>query len=343
MIILQALRPGSISRYRLVEVILHNQRVLETMGWQTLVSPTTFVLSQHVISQCLELVNAANAAFVREDTAAWRLLGTPSACGRLDFTIVGDHNQQLRIDDYGDHFPLLDGYVKPYEWEERPGGKGIAALINPQFASLFSSIRQHWPEIHVIIEDGRRGYDDYVWAGAQNVSVGFHPFPDDMYLLIRAEPDQQQYHDLNERSISTLKTKGDKSYGERIGWWRVVTSISDLPRPGTDIIVLKPRQGSKTKDLLITPSSARTRQQGMCTRSKFERLFEEQVAKHGLMYLQPWHPPVQLGDNNLILRIFFARSFDSPRWHCLGGVWNARRSAVVHGAGDTVFGPAIVG
>lgn len=312
-------------------------------GWQMLVGDTPFVLSKGVIEQCMWFVRGANAAFAHEDTAAWRLLGEPSACGRLDFTIVGSADQQLTVDGYNGCFPLLDGIVRPYEWEERPGGKGVTHVINGEFADAFAHVRKDWPHTRIVVEEGRRGYDDHLWAGEENISIGPGVPDDGALVLVRAEPDQTQYYGLGERSISTLQTKGDKSYGARLGWWHEVTSLGELPAPGTGTVVLKPTQGSKTKGLLIAAANTRARQQGMVTRTKLERSFLEQVAKHGRMYLQPWYPPIACEGSNMILRVFFARGFSSPGWTCLGGVWNLRHNAVVHGATDTIFGPAILG
>jgi hypothetical protein len=314
---------------------------VQTAGWETTVAKTTFTLSPSIVTQCLELVAKANAAFVREDTAAWSLLGEPGAVGRLDFTITGADGEQLLANGYNGRFPQLDGIVRPYEWEERPGGLGVTGVLNPQFADSFQEIRRDWPYVRVAVEEGRRGWDDHLWAGDEHVTLGAKVPDDGTLVLVRAEPENDKFHHLGSRCVTTLRTKGDKSYGANLGWWQEVKSLDELPSVG-GIVVLKPVQGSKTKGLLMSAPGSQT-QPGMVTRTKMERLFTEQVERHGRMYLQPWHSPIEVDGANLILRVFFGRGYSSPEWHCLGGVWNIRKSAVVHGARDTLFGPAILG
>lgn len=310
---------------------------LELNGWHVATIATPFVLPASLVEQALALVRSANAAFVREDTAAWRLLNDPTPIGRLDFTITSPDDSTLTAHPNG-AMTFEGGVVRPYEWEERPGGIGVTTTLNHQFAGLFSEARKDWPDIHVVLEDGRRGNDDHLWAEVADLEC----CPDHGLLLVRAEPGRKEFHGFADRSISTLRTKGDKSYGARLGWWKKVRTLAELPT-GVNL-VLKPLQGSKTNGLLMCPSRSLERQGGMVTRAKLEREFLKQVEWRDGMYHQPWHPPIEYRGMNMILRVFFARGFSSsPEWRCLGGVWNARNSAVVHGASDTIFGPAILG
>ncbi len=322
-------------------------RTIQTLGWQTAVSDTVFGLSPSVVAQGLNLLSQANAAFAPEPTAAWELTGgeAPTIICRLDFTIVGENGAQLTLpSSHNGHFPVLDGEVGLFEFEERPAGLGLTAQFNPKFAAAFGHLRSAWPDMRVVVAPDRRGYDDQLWVGTDRLTVGTGVPNDGSYLIVRAEPEQSEYHPLASRSVSSLTTKGNKSYGEKLGWWTQVSSLDELPVPGRggEIVVLKPLQGSKARGILIAPPRNADSQPGMVTRSRLEREFAKQVRLSGGMFLQPWWPPIRVHDANLTIRAFFGRGVHRHTgWHCLGGVWNLRRNALVHGAQDTVFGPAI--
>jgi hypothetical protein len=251
---------------------------------------------------------------------------------------------ELRLNSDGDFD--LDGeqdlVIRPFELEERPGGIGLTSLINSDFAAALMTVRQDWPQIWAVLGNDLPNEDE-VWLGKDRVIRWPHmPPEDEALILLRAEPEQSEYHGLQARSLMSITTKGRKDYGVPIGWWKPITKLEELPAPNpASFVVLKPYQGSKTKGLLIGYNGWKNKRPGMVSRPRLEREFINQIEQHGVMYLQDWHPPMTYEENNIILRLLFGRRFGDPAWIPLGGLYNMRREVLVHGASNTTMGSAI--
>lgn len=285
-------------------------------SWETSFSRWAEVFPKRLVPQALELIKRWALVFSREETWVYRTYEVPSLIIRLDCV-------------------ERDGVLQLYEIEERPAGIGIASYINSDFRRRLAEVRQKWPPIAVVVSPRREeGGDDFLWAPVK----ALEDIPEDFWLLIRAEPWEEEFWPLAARSISTVRYKGWKGYGEKLGLWRRVSSENELP--WEEGFVLKPLQGSKCQDIeIFAPHSS---VQGNSTRTRIIRRLKEK----GLMYLQPLIPPMKWEERvpeeirqyyGRIWRFFFGFN-PSQGWTPLGGVWNARRNWRVHGASDALFG-----
>ncbi len=256
--------------------------------------------------------------FPREDTWVQREVGVPSLIVRLDCTIV-------------------DGTLRVYEIEERPAGVGITSRINPQFRDFLGGLQAYWPKFSVVVSGRRKGSDDDLWAPV----LGLSDYREGL-VMVRAEPEEAEYHWLEQYSVSSVRMKGNKSYGEDLDWWRRVACPEELP--WDQPFVLKPMQGSKCRDLevWVPKTSAHYEQaKGASTRTRVART----LLKNGAMYCQPFYSPMVFEEDprmRMILRVYYGYNRLDRFWQCLGGVWNARPNWIVHGASDAVFGPILI-
>jgi hypothetical protein len=306
------------------------------VGWTTTASDVVFPLSPDIVSQATERIDQAARAYVRESTAALRLLGIPSAIWRLDFTINDLDGRLIALDQpQGGAFESPAGTVFAFEAEDRPLGIGLLSAISPDFRHRLARLLRSWPLVVVLVAPGLEN-DDHMWLGKDHVHHGLDELPDIGYLIIRADPGQTEYHPLAYRSWSTVASEGDKSYGARLGWWSPIHGIDELPDDDYPL-VLKPRRGRRGEGLIIAAGSSGPLTPDMVSREQAEKALLD--SPDG-MYLQPWRPPLRFGDGNLILRVFFG--YTGPdRWQCLGGAWALDNKAVVHGSETTIFGPAV--
>jgi len=302
---------------------MSEKKTLTCGEWQVSYFPNDFLsLSLSLAEKGGEFLEEWQRHFPREETFVWNNYGVPSLFVRLDGVTTELRDSQL------------SGNWLIFEVEERPAGLGLSSKINPPFKECLFRMKRLWPEFFALISPKRTGFDDFLWLGQDHVRIGGpEDLPSHSLVLVRAEPEEEEYHILEQRSISTLKTKGCKMYGERLGLWRKV-SINDI---NWDIpFVLKPLQGSKTKGIYIWHPQ-RKKEHGCSTRSQILRAFQNSPT----MYMQDWIEPFKRGDHYLILRVYYGWDPEEKRWKCLGGVWNSRPNLLVHGAKDSFFGPII--
>lgn len=117
--------------------------------------------------------------------------------------------------------------------------------------------------------------------------------------------------------------------------WRKIHHPDELD--WNEPFVLKPVQGSKTRDVLIWHPD---KLPGSATKTKVSRELDN---RQGGMYHQNFEIPTVINLNGqemwMIYRIFFGYNIHEKSWKYLGGVWNARQNLKIHGASDAVFGP----
>ncbi len=289
--------------------------------WQVRCSSWQETVSTVQASELATVLRAWQQVFSKEGTFAQTEFNTPSLLVRVD---CAPSNSGLGI----------------YEVEERPAGVGIAAAVNAGFATRLAVWRLTVPEFKVVVSPrrGEPGTDDYLWC----------PVAETDYLglvLVRSEPDETEFHHLASRSISSIRTKGDKSYGVPLGWWREARSFERLP--WQEGFCLKPCQGSKCRGVhVFPPKTSRPGGKagsGASTKSQVERALE--VA--GRMYLQPYQPPLRREleglEYRVIWRLFFGFEPAKKSWIPLGGIWTGRASSFrIHGSSDSLSGPLVV-
>jgi hypothetical protein len=250
--------------------------------------------------------------FVNEATLVQNKSGLPTYIGRLDYTVT-------------DNEPRL------YEFEERPSGLGISSMVSPEFNSRIRDVLRRIGQFAVVLSKNRKDTDDRLLG--LNVKTVEQAQNQDEPLLIRAEPGEDGLESLVHRSISTVHTKGDKSYGERIGIFRAVDKPENLPDRHSGF-ALKPLQGSKAKGVMVYHPKL-TASPGFRAYRKMQQAVSERP-----MYLQKLHLPIQTGNMeypNMIYRLFVDYTTGYPE--LIGGCYMARKDVVVHGSLHSVIGP----
>lgn len=192
----------------------HSIRTIPIAGWQVNITDQRKVFPAFAAEQALGLLEPWAGCFPREKTWVQGQWNLPSLLVRFDCIV---QNGQLVV----------------YEIEERPAGIGLTSLTNQEFAGNFAKLAATWPQFRVEVSPLRRATDDPLWIK----TLGWDQANTDL-VLVRAEPEELQYHSLESQSVSSLKSKGDKSYGQTMGLWRRVSDPGELNWNGC--FVLKP-------------------------------------------------------------------------------------------------------
>ena len=284
--------------------------------WSSLGTSETRKFPEECVEQGIKILNDWSNFFPHEDTWVRKELGIPSVLVRFDCV----HNKNGLF---------------VYEIEDKPMGVGIVLgfLKNEEFAKRLESVQKTWPDFKIVISPKRtRRGDDYLWRPI----IAPHEWAGE-YVLTRAEPQEDDFHQFETHAISPIKREGDKSYGIHLGWWREVSSPCEIDwdKP----FVLKPLQGTRMKDIEIFHPGKRGKE-GFSTRTRTERVLKA----NGTMYHQQYVPPLESGIEkyrHMIFRVYFGFDATKHQWKYLTGAWNARSCVRIHGASDTLFGVAI--
>jgi len=279
-------------------------------NWQFGFSSTKEILTESAIEQSINTLKQWAGCFPKENSWVEKNYGIPSLIVRLDCT--------------------ANGSVSIYEIEERPSGIGIACRLNPDFEPKLRLLKNKWPDFKSLVSPKRVACDDNLWLDSISLEESLK---EEGLLLIRAEPEEVEYISLQNRSISSLENKGDKSYGVKMGLWKTV-SLDDFDSlPWTEGFCLKPIKGSKCRGIHIwNPKLKKTG--GLSSKSQMRRALEE----YKTMYLQEYIPPIEENGLFKIFRIFFGYDPDIKEYVYLGGLSNARPNLRIHGATDMVAG-----
>ena len=285
--------------------------------WEITTLKREEVLSKGIQKQAIDLTDKWINVFPKESTWIQQNYGIPSLLVRFD-----------GIDD--------NGILRTYEIEDRPAGIGHTNLINPDFKQRLSKLRETWPEFDVAISPLRDPADDKLWCNVvdKNSATGL--------VFVRAEPEEMQFRELQSRSVSTIATEGDKSYGVALGLWKFIDSPTQFPRRRS--FVLKALQSSKGRNMAFYDVRSRPGP-GNVKMKNAEKLLIEQVATKGGMYIQELIPPMQSGIDLypfMIYRFFLGYDFKQKEWVPLGGTYFARNNLKIHGASDSVSGPLVI-
>jgi len=283
-------------------------------NWEMKISSHLEIFPEKAIDELLRFIEKWARVFPKENTWVQKKFQIPSLFIRIDCII---NNGNLSI----------------YEIEERPAGVGICSKINTEFCDRLSAIKLKWPEFKLVISPLREKGDDNLWL------MPLEDDPDSL-VLVRAEPNEKNFHIFQERSVSTVEKKGNKSYGVCLGLWKEINNISQLPWDND--FVLKPLAGSKCKDVMIFLAKKDQRIKGYSTRSQVERMMENNFK----MYMQPFFAPMkchmpQFEEYAMMYRFFFGYDPSTSKYIPLGGAWIARKNLKIHGASDSLSGPLV--
>ena len=293
--------------------------------WVVQTLSRTVSVSKEATAECLGLLSEWQKVFPGEGTFAQEKFGVPSLLVRLD--CVWRKGTGLGV----------------YEIEDPPAGVGITLTLNQQFRTLLSELQKEWPEFFVVVSPRRakHGGDDHLWIPEISHS---EVLKGNRLVLVRADPDELSFHALVSRSVSTVATKGLKSYGRALGLWKALApqEVARNPEqlPWEEGFCIKPFQGSKTRGVVIWKPGEKSE---VKKRQVLARIQSPEGA-----YIQPFIPPMRMRIKgkpyNYIFRIFFGYSPKRKEWIALGGNWDARPApeVLIHGALDTVAGAAIL-
>lgn len=304
-------------------------KTLSVGTWKTTFSEEKEVFPNDALVSATLMIREWVSAFAKERTWVMENHGVPSLI--------------IRLDCFLDHA----GYMHGIEIEDRPMGIGITSMMNDRFATnLDDFLKRFWPRIASVSSERRNGSDDHIWISS--------PRSDSDLLMVRCRPDEEEFYHLRDRSVSTISTEGDKSYGEKIGLWERISWGEGIPWEQS--FVLKPIQGTRCDDIVVwLPKetilhglSVKKRElHGNSTRTKIEQV----LFSNGTMYIQRFVPPMICPHVSsasgkpyfMLYRLFFF--FDTVRqgYVPVGGVWNARPfQLLLHGATDAVLGPLMI-
>ncbi len=293
-----------------------------------------------------------------EQTLVQKKFGLPTLVGRLDCTI----NKQ--------------GDIVAYELEDSPSGIGITDTIHRAIGQpgIAEQVRLHYTDMtgqlpFVIVSGARNhGNDDPLVVGSNNYFYqrGVQTIPislnDDQLVIVKAIPGQpnslEGYRELVERSVCTMESEGDKTYGSRIGLFQRVESEQELLVDDLTGEVasqaLKRALGSMAlgiKLYLDTNDKARYGKGRSVTLTNLKNSLNGYLEEDGFAYTQKFEPAIRAqnpqGRKNLILRVFtLLKPADinggEVKVKVIGGCYVARSEVVVHGASNAVSGAVIV-
>lgn len=309
------------------------QPVTETLnnGWEFNVHPHVEYLSPSVVEKSLDLVRRWAAVFPREETWVQQEHGVPSLFIRIDAT----------LDDNGN--PLV------YEPEDRPCGMGAMSVMDPTFARILNTLQCEWPKFDWV-SCAERNTDDVLWLGpplsyeAAMTSKGL--------LLPRNRPEDSRYHPLVSRAVSTVATEGSKRCLEQLGLLRPTRWVVDPDEQGGGYLkptidgplVVKPAQGTRSREIQVFLDGKTWNRKKRARDTLGLSALEKQI-RSGRFVCQPFFPPMPcdfLGSEylgwNMIYRYFFGFVPKTREWVCLGGLWMALDSLIVHGTNRSVSG-----
>ncbi len=304
-------------------------KTLSVGTWKTTFSEKREVFPNDALVSATLMVREWVSAFVKERTWVMDNYGVPSLI--------------IRLDCFLDH----DAHLHGIEIEDRPMGIGMTGMMNPRFAmNLDHFLERSWPRIASVSSERRNGSDDHLWISPPQ-SAG------DL-LMVRCRPDEEEFYHLRDRSVSTISTEGDKSYGEKLGLWERISRDDSIP--WEEPFVLKPMQGTRCddvvvwlpKEMVIHGLSVKRRElRGNSTRTKVEQV----LSSNGTMYIQRFVPPMVCPHISsvsgkpyfMLYRLFFFFDTVKQGYVPVGGVWNARPfQLLLHGATDAVLGPLTI-
>lgn len=286
------------------------------MNWKTNYSNGEYKLSSVCEDKALLIINQWKDLFPKENTWVQKNLGVPSLFIRLDCVLQEDSEVHI------------------YEVEERPSGMGIANDINPIFAKTLKEAMNNWPTFKTVLSEKRDGRYD-CWTPMISMDDALNS--NDL-LLIKAEPNEEEFHKFENRSVSSVKQKGNKSYGLDMGLWKEVR-VDDFNDFEWDLgFCLKAKQCSKARGVEIWYPHKKILEDsgisGISTKTRIRRILEENSS----MYYQSFIPPMLRNGEPMMFRLFFFYDIQKREYVYGGGLWNSRKNYKIHGATDTTFG-----
>jgi hypothetical protein len=293
------------------------------------VSDSVVLLSTNHARQIIELIKSSLSVFPAEDTLVQTALNRPTALARVDCT-VGPEG------------------IVPYECEERPAGLGVDHLLNQRHTGQGSIdvIQSHitanfGAELIAVHPEGTKSNDDSIVLEVRRDAKSING----QVVIVRGNPnlfvDETVYQLLASKSVSTIRTEGDKSYTLTTPGFdtKMINGPDELPGNDHNFVV-KTMQGSKTEGVRVylSPSGKKEHgDRGAITYSRMKRFASEASP----LLLEQIKPPVKVeGIGNMILRVLALVGQENVR--IIGGAYTIRPEMIVHGASNTTAGLIMV-
>lgn len=292
-------------------------------GWIFQKLPSTQMLSASIVHDTSDMLAQWAALYPREGTWVEREYRVPTIIARLDFTIAEG------------------GKIRVYEIDDRPAGIGVTCTTNPEFKRRLARLRRQWPSFYSVISP-TRPVDDVHWVKTVPLEEAKNSTS---LILVRARPEEEAFHSLAPRSVSTIAHEGRKEYGVQLGLWKHLSDPDLLP--WEEGFVLKPN-GTRSRDVLIWPGNearktlSRKPRRALPTSSQIQGKVHRYLSAGATLYIQPYHPPMRTPEGlPMIYRFFFGFNPTQNAYVPLGGIYNAMQdsSLLVHGTDKAAFGP----
>ena len=277
------------------------------------------------VEQSLRMLEMQARVFPKGDTWIGREYGVHTLLARVDCVVRG-------------------GRVLFYEGEDRPDGAGTTRHINRQFEGTLASIRSKWPGFRSVWSASRHT-DDCLWLG-EGLSLDEARACTDL-LLVRARPEEEEFHELERRAVAPVRFEGCKRYGVPLNLWTILTipedgNASDVVLPEGSFVV-KPKQGTRGRAIeLYLTEEDRNRLPGAKRMSRGDVI--RRARREGGVVCQPFIPAMRLPhvpDMHAIYRMYFGFDPCEKSFQPLGGVWMATSDPIVHGKEGAVAGPLL--
>ncbi len=208
-----------------------------------------------------------------------------------------------------------------FEVEERPTGLGWLVSLDGEASQKLKELQKVWPPI-AIATDNQNPPDDHLWLGSEiyHYEIARTRLAGRRWI-VRAEPYEKRMKIFQKYAISPVVEKGNKKYGESFGWWVAAEEIGNWEKMLKKGVVLKPKQGSKGKGIIIfLPEERKTRLE-----TKLKKI--ERLDLRGY-YVQRFCPPSKKEGEYFLYELFFGfHPFEG--WEFLGGLWVARKHLII--------------
>ncbi|MGC9603617.1 MAG: hypothetical protein ABSF47_04085, partial [Minisyncoccia bacterium] len=210
------------------------------------------IFPKGLMGRALGYIDVWKNSFPAEETLAQREFGVPSLIIGLDCAPKDDN-------------------LGLYEIEERPDGIGLSAIMDSGFRNRLIQAMFSWgergrsPNVYAVISPRKGVSDDFIWTNTALDSKEL----DSGFVIVRAEPNEDDFFRFERSSISSVRQKGSRSYGVALGLWKEI-SLENLDSASwPKRFVLKPKQGGETHDILIwvdnTPNESNRKMKKMGT------------------------------------------------------------------------------
>lgn len=279
-----------------------------------------------------------NLARCWQNCAQDSFLETQQTFAQRNFGLAG---MVIRFD-----YIMRDDVVMVYEIEERPA-LAVGMWVNPDIKSgvvnIFSELEQYSGKpVKVLVSNNRKeNTDDWMLPELSNTTISVEHHEDspckchDALYYVRSHRTEEIYWPLADRSITTIKSEGTKSYGLSMGLWDKVNDPSQLDFESK--FALKPLAGSRCEDIVFWSPDKNLR--GRSTRTKVEKFFENNpLGGYVQELIMPEATDFLPEQFRLLRRSYLSYSPLTLDWKVLGGVWIGTDNIKIHGTADSVTG-----